>query len=430
MGGAKQPKVTTADPDRRRALLAFAAVTTLFFAWGFIASNNDPLIVAVRAAFDLGYSEALLIQIVFFLAFGLLSLPAAWVTSRIGPVDMIIGSLALMMGGCLLVILSTDLGAFAPILGALLVLAAGYTSLQVAANPLAAGLGPPERSHFRLSFAQAFNSLGVVVGVHFGSRIMLADPALAVGTGRVLSVAGRTEILGAVDRAFVIMSALLAALLIIFVLLRKFLTGATPPSLPVPSGMFEALRSRWAIAGAAAIGLYVGAEVSIGSIMINFLSQPDVLGLSFEAAGGYLANFYWGGALFGRIVGTLLLMRVGAARLLACCGITAALLCAIVFAANGPVVGYAALAIGFFNSIMFPTIFSLTLERSGVSQSATSGLLCLAILGGALLPLAVGAIADSFGLSASFLVPLAAYAVIAIFALASRERILPGNPIR
>ena len=156
--------------------------------------------------------------------------------------------------------------------------------------------------------------------------------------------------------------------------------------------------------------------------MINFLNQRQVLGLPLEVAGGYLANFYWGGALCGRLVGTLLLTRIPAARLLAACGMVAALLCLVVLAGHGPMIGYAALAIGFFNSIMFPTIFTITLERSGVSQSATSGLLCVAIFGGALLPLAVGAIADRFGLDAAFAVPLIGYAFIALFALAARER--------
>jgi len=400
------------DLDRRRTAFAFAAVTSLFFAWGFITSNNDPLIVALRAAFGLNYTEALLTQIVFFVAYGLLSLPAAWLTSRIGPIDMILWALGLMACGCLLVVASTDFATFWPILFALFVLASGFTALQVAANPLAATLGPPERSHFRLNFAQAFNSLGVVIGVHFGSFVMLGGPTVETGSGAFL---------GAVDRAFLIMGGLLVALVFVFALLRKFLLRAAPYNVPVPSGMFEALRSRWAIFGATAIGLYVGAEVSIGSIMINFLNQPGVLGLSLEDAGGYLANFYWGGALCGRIVGTLLLTRFRAARLLAGCGITAALLCLTVLISSGPVSGVAALAIGFFNSIMFPTIFTLTLERSGVSQSATSGLLCLAIFGGALLPIAVGAMADGFGLGTSFVVPLAAYCFIALFAVAMRD---------
>jgi FHS family L-fucose permease-like MFS transporter len=215
----------------------------------------------------------------------------------------------------------------------------------------------------------------------------------------------------------------------LFAALRKFLARAAPDHRgTAPAGMFEALGSSWAIFGAAAIGFYVGAEVSIGSIMINFLNQAQVLGLRLDVAGGYLANFYWGGALVGRLVGTALLTRVRATLLLGLCGTMAGLLCLTVLAATGPVAGYAALAIGFFNSIMFPTIFAITLERSGVSQSATSGLLCLAIFGGALLPMAVGTIADRFGLSASFAVPLAAYAFISVFAVAARHNVASSKP--
>ena len=406
--------------ERERIFLAFAAVTTLFFAWGFITSNNDPLIVALRAAFHLDYTEALFTQIVFFLAYGLLSLPAAWLTSRIGPVDMILGSLGLMAAGCLLVVVSTSAGGFWSILAALFVLAGGFTALQVAANPLAAELGAPQRTHWRLNFAQAFNSLGVVIGVHFGSLVMLGDPVLRATSSGALDLAHRSELLRAVDRAFLIMAALLAGLLVLFAFLRGFLVRVAPNHrTKAPAGMFEALRSPWAMFGAAAIGLYVGAEVSIGSIMINFLNQRSVLGLPFDDAGAYLANFYWGGALCGRLIGTALLTQVRATRLLGACGLIAGLLCLTVVATHGPVAGYAALSIGLFNSIMFPTIFSITLERSGVSQSSTSGLLCLAIFGGALLPVAVGTIADRFGLTSSFVIPLVAYAFIAFFAVAA-----------
>jgi len=415
---AKQALVSATGDDKRRSLLAFAAVTSLFFAWGFITSNNDPLIVALRGAFSLNYSEALLTQIVFFLAYGLLSLPAAWLSSRIGAVDTILGSLALMACGCLAVVASTNVGTFWPILASLFVVAAGFTALQVAANPLAAELGSPERSHFRLNLAQAFNSLGVVLGVHFGSIVMLGDPSLrtAMESGR------QSAQLGAVDQAFLTMAALLGALLMLFLIMRNFLAKAAPNHRQqAPARMFEALGSRWAIFGAVAIGLYVGAEVSIGSIMINFLNQPQVLGLPLEESGVYLANFYWGGALIGRLVGTALLTRIRAARLLAACAIVATLLCATVLASGGPVSGYAALAIGLFNSIMFPTIFTITLERSGVSHSATSGLLCVAIFGGAVLPMTVGVTADRCGLGTAFIVPLGAYAMIAAFAMAARK---------
>jgi FHS family L-fucose permease-like MFS transporter len=243
---------------------------------------------------------------------------------------------------------------------------------------------------------------------------MLGDPVLDAGD--------RHALLGAVDHAFLIMGSLLAALLLFFASVRGFLIRAAAYRRPPEADrMFAAMRSKWALFGATAIGLYVGAEVSIGSIMINFLNRPNVLGLSFEEAGGHLANFYWGGALCGRIVGTLLLTRVRASWLLAACAVSAVLLCGVVLSMDGPVAGYSALAVGVFNSIMFPTIFSLTLERSGVSQSSTSGLLCLAIFGGALLPIAVGTIADTYGLGNSFIVPLGAYAFIAIFAVAARD---------
>jgi FHS family L-fucose permease-like MFS transporter len=424
--------VTPIEQDRRRKLLAFVAVTTLFFAWGFITSNNDPLIVALRAAFTLSYTEALLTQIVFFLAYGLLSLPAAWVSSRLGPADTIVAALLLMICGCFLVAGSTSFGDFRPTLGALFVLAAGFTVLQVAANPLAASLGSPESSHFRLNLAQSLNSIGVVLGVHFGSLVMLGS------WDRALTETGREGLLGAVEQAYWMMGAMLAGLLLVMVALRKLIVGATRDTgSAVRPKMFEALGSRWAIFGAGAIGLYVGAEVSIGSIMINFLNQPNVLALPFDEAGRYLANFYWGGALAGRLIGTLLLTRMRADILLAACGIAAGMLCATVLVSGGSVGGYAALSVGLFNSIMFPTIFSLTLERSGVSPSATSGLLCLAIFGGALLPLAVGTVADNFGLASSFIIPFAAYVAIALFAMAvgkwSREApstaIVAGPPI-
>jgi FHS family L-fucose permease-like MFS transporter len=232
----------------------------------------------------------------------------------------------------------------------------------------------------------------------------------------------RIGLLSAVNHAYRIMALVLAALALLWLLGRKTVRHAQAKREQPSANFLDVLKSRWAVFGAVAIGLYVGAEVSIGSIMINFLNQPKVLGLPLEAAGAHLANFYWGGALVGRILGTVLLTRVRAPRLLAACAVVDAMLCATVLASSGPVAGYAALSIGYFNSIMFPTIFTITLERSGVSQSSTSGLLCLAIFGGAVLPMTVGMIADRFGLSTAFAVPLAAYAFIAYFAVAARDR--------
>lgn len=396
---------------------AFISVTTLFFAWGFITSNNDPLIVALRAVFHLNYTEALLTQLVFFLAYGLMSLPAASLGNRLGPVNTIFVALGVMICGCLLVRFSVQYDSYAPILAALFVLAVGITVLQVAANPLAAALGPQQTNHFRLNFAQTFNSLGVVVGVHYGASIMLGDKVMAAHNGRITDPAQRADALGAINHAFAIMALLLAGLALFVWVQRRRISMAAEGIGPVPNAsVLEALRSRWAIFGALAIGLYVGAEVSIGSIMINFLHQDHVLGLPFEKGAHYLANLYWGGALVGRFLGSILLTRIPATWLLTFCSVVATALCLIVFAGTGPLAGYAALAVGLFNSIMFPTIFTVTLERSGVSQSSTSGFLCLAIVGGAVLPLLVGLLADWMSLGIAFAIPALAYSFIANFA--------------
>ncbi|MEQ1640678.1 MAG: MFS transporter [Novosphingobium sp.] len=396
---------------------AFVAVTTLFFVWGFISSNNDPLIVAMRAAFQLSYSEALQIQLVSFLANGLMSLPAASLGNRLGAVNTILLALATMTTGCLSVGLALAEESYPGVLGALFVLALGITMLQVSANPLVAGLGPASSSHFRLNFAQTFNSLGVVVGVNYGAAVMLGERVMTAGQGSIHNNAERREVLQAVDGAFLTMAAMLTALAT-FVWFQRHRIGLATGKAEALAGtsVLAALRSRWAVSGALVIGLYVGAEVSIASVMINFLHERTVMGLPLEQGGFYLANVYWGGALAGRIIGTILLTRIAAVRLLAICAGMAAFLCLMAFAEVGSVSGWAALGVGLFNSVMFPTIFSLTLERSGVSRSSTSGLLVLAISFGALLPFLVARLADTASLATAFAVPAVAYLAIVCFA--------------
>ncbi|MDZ4307834.1 glucose/galactose MFS transporter [Allopontixanthobacter sp.] len=397
---------------------AFISVTTLFFAWGFITSNNDPLIASVKASFNLNYTEALFTQLVFFAAYGIMSFPAAALLGKLGALRTIFVALMIMIAGCMLVQFIVRFQDYSLILAALFILGAGITTLQVAANPLAAALGPPDSSHFRLTLAQAFNSLGVVLGANFGSRIMLDAEVLKSGHFPITNEPDRVIALEAVSQAFLLIAAMLAGLMVFIWLSRARISKAAAEYQQIGEGsVLDALRSKWALFGALSIGLYVGAEVSIGSIMINFLNQPDIMGLPLESAGFYLANIYWMGALIGRFVGSYLLTFIRAPILLAIAASSAALLCLIVALASGPVAGYAALAVGLFNSIMFPTIFTITLKRAGTSQSSTSGLLCVAIVGGALLPYAVGQMADMANLSISFFIPMAAYGVIAIFAL-------------
>lgn len=361
----------------------------------------------------------MLTQIVFFAAFGLVSLPAAALLGRLGSLRTIFAALAIMIAGCLAIQLTAWIPAFPVVLAALFVLASGIVTLQVAANPLAATLGSPERSHFRLTLAQSFNSLGVVAGVYFGARFILGGEVFR-GAEPVRTHAARMAGLAAVQHAFLTIALLVLLLAAALWLVRRPIQALAP----APEGrprILAALRSRWALAGAGAIALYVGAEVSIASMMIGFLASPDTLGLPLATAALYLANLYWGGALAGRFLGSWLLTRIPAAHLLAAAALSAAALCATALLAPGPIAAGCALAVGLFNSIMFPTIFSLTLERSCAPAPAISGLLCVAISGGAAVPLLTGQIADRAGLGWMLAVPLAAYLAILAFAVAARR---------
>jgi MFS transporter, FHS family, L-fucose permease len=395
--------------DGRIVMLALASVTLLFFGWGFVTAMIDPLVPAVKSIFELSFLQSQLTQFAWFIAYGLVSLPAAWVLGRLGSVRAILLALGVMVAGCLIAPLATELHSYGLVLTGLFVIASGVTLLQVAANPLVAAIGDPSRAHFRLTLTQAFNSLGTVIAPLFGAMIMLD------------STPGAGMSLASVERAFLLVAGLFVILAGLIALARKPIEQATLPQ--APANPLTALSSRWAVLGAGAIFLYVGAEVTIGSLMINFLHQDHVLGISLEDAARLLA-FYWGGAMVGRFAGSLLLTRLPAAPLLGIAALVAALLALIAAFSGGWLAAATAIGIGLFNSIMFPVIFTVTLERSTASQAATSGLLCTAIVGGAFLPLAAGAVADSAGLGVALIVPALAYLAIALFA-ASAARTAP-----
>jgi FHS family L-fucose permease-like MFS transporter len=402
---------------------AFVTVTTLFFAWGFITSTIDPLISAVRAIFNLSYTEAMLTQLAFFMSYGIVSLPAAALVGRAGYSRSILIALVVMLVGCLIVPAATAVQRYELVLVALFVIGSGVTVLQLAANPLAAALGPPERSHFRLTFSQAFNSLGTVIGPYLGSMLLLRGGVFASHAGAADAAADRAASLRSIDTSFLLIAVMIALLAVFIWRFSGRLNRSAPPPASADDSVLNALRSRWALLGAGAIFLYVGAEVTIGSIMINFLHQPDVLGVVHETA-SRLLSFYWFGAMVGRFVGSVLLTRFRATSLLATVAAVAAVLCLSVTQSMGTVTAVCALAVGLFNSIMFPTIFTITLERSTASAAATSGLLCMAIIGGAVLPWIGGHIADAAGLRVVFLLPMVAYGVISLFAmLAAKARV-------
>ena len=423
--------------------LAFAAVTTLFFAWGFITSLVDPLVAAVKGIFTLSDLQAQASAFAFFFAYFVVSFPAAALVAKLKAVPSIILALCMMIAGCLIMLVAANMANYWLVLLGLFVLASGITILQVAANPLAAALGDPKGSHFRLVLSQTFNSVGTFLGPLIGAHLFLAGVEVKEGT--VVTPEVRAQALAGIDSAYFWICGLIAALAVFFWLSRRVVTEAAPPPAST-AGLFSAFSSRWALFGAAAIFLYVGAEVSIGTQMALFLNDNSVWGQSDAPFGvpllGYLMGsdgvhgvslqeagkavaFYWGGAMVGRAIGSVLLTRVRADRLLTLFTAIAAAMCFYVFAIGGVSAGFVALAIGLFNSIMFPVIFTLTLERSRASEESTSGLLCTAIVGGALLPLLVGWVSDMHGYAFALIVPALCYVVLCLFAVAAgRARIV------
>jgi len=416
---------------------AFAAVTVLFFAWGFITSMVDPLVAAVKGIFTLTTFEANAATFAFFIAYGVASFPAAALLARFKSIPTILLALCMMIAGCLVMLVAANLAVFNLVLVGLFILASGITVLQVAANPLAAALGDPKGSHMRLVLSQTFNSLGTFLGPLIGAHLFLAGVEVKGGTALTPEV--RAQALAGIDSAYLWIAGLIAALAVFFFVSRRVVTEAAPAS-PPAANILGAFASKWALFGGLAIFLYVGAEVSIGTQMALFLNSDGIWGLSdapfhvpllgyamgsdgvhgvsLQEAGKAVA-FYWGGAMVGRAVGSALLARFNAARLLTLFTAIAAAMCLYVFTVGGVTAGFVALCIGLFNSIMFPVIFTLTLERSSASEAATSGLLCFSIIGGAFLPLLTGKVSDLHGYSFSLIVPAICYAVLCMFAISA-----------
>ena len=424
---------------------AYAIVTCLFFAWGFITALNDPLVAAVKGIFTLSRFEAQFIAFAFFIAYFFMSFPAAVLVSRTKAMPSIVTALITMIAGCGLILLAANLAIFPLVLVGLFVLASGITILQVAANPLVAALGDPKRSHLRLTLSQTFNSLGTFIAPILGAHLFLKGVEVKEGT--VITPEVRSQALAGIDTAYLWLFGIIAALTIFMWLSRKTVSDAVAaPSDSSRRDLFGLIRDaaadRWTMFGGLAIFLYVGAEVAIGTQMTAFLNDNSIWGLtdapfavpllgatmgsdgvpgvSVEEAGKAVA-FYWGAAMVGRAVGSALLSAFEAPKLLATFTAIAAAMCLYVVTIGGVSAGFVALAIGFFNSIMFPVIFTITLERSRASEEATSGLLCTAIVGGALVPLVVGKLSEHAGYHGALIVPALCYALLCYFAIASRK---------
>jgi len=408
-----------AVPANAASLQTF--VFALFFIFGGITSLNDVIIPKLKDLFTLSYAQAMLVQSAFFAAYFVVSIPAAAIVQRIGYMRTAVVGLLTMTAGCLLFIPASSSGMFATFLVALFVLASGITIVQVVANPLISLLGAPQTAHSRLTFAQAFNSLGTTVFPYVGAILILGS--LATIDASTLSGAAldayRAEETRVVVQTYI---GLAVALLIVAALVWHNRTKLVETPAPKVSMMkaFELLRQPRFAFGAACIFLYVGAEVAVGSVIVNYLMEANVLGLGAEAAGKHVP-LYWGGAMVGRFIGAALLRMFSPGKVLACAAGTTILLLLVSANSTGAVSGWSLLAVGLFNSIMFPTIFSLACEGLGERAAEGSGLICVAIVGGAIVPLITGHAADLVGLKMALAVPAICYAIILCFGIFARR---------
>jgi MFS transporter, FHS family, L-fucose permease len=397
-------------------------VMALFFIFGGITSLNDVIIPKLKELFTLNYTQAMLVQFCFFTAYLVIGLPGAALVKRVGYMRGAVVGLLTMMAGCLLFIPASQTATYGVFLFALFVLASGVVIVQVVANPLISVLGKPETTHSRLTFAQAFNSLGTTVFPYFGAILILGS--LATMSADKLSGAQldsyRTAETQAIVNGYLGLAAALAVVAAVVWFFRNKLQGEQHEPSSLLGGFQLLKRSRFGY-GAVCIFLYVGAEVAIGSLIVNYLMQPQVMGLEEQAA-GKLIGLYWGGAMVGRFIGSAVLRLVSPGMVLAGVSAGAIALIALSTATTGALSGYSLLAIGLMNSIMFPTIFSLACEKLGSRAADGSGIINIAIFGGAVIPLITGIIADTTGsLSFAFVLPALCYATIAGFGWFARR---------
>jgi FHS family L-fucose permease-like MFS transporter len=404
---------------------AMAMVTTLFFMWGFLTCLNDILIPHLKEIFDLNYAKVMAVQLCFFSAYAVFSWPAAKVIEWIGYKRSMVAGLLTMAAGALMFIPAARIPSFPLFLTALVVLAVGIVQLQVAANPYVAVLGPARTSSSRLNLTQAFNSLGTTLAPFFGSALILSTTLKSAADKKLMNTeqlsAYRVEQAHSVITPYFGLAIVLTLLAISIALFRLPKIASVEGSLEEVSHLGDSVwRHRNLVLAAIGIFVYVGGEVSIGSFLINYFHQ-DFMGGIAEQVAGRLVAFYWGGAMVGRFLGSYLLQRISTRRLLTFNAGAAAALVVISMSTTGPLAMYSILAVGFFNSIMFPSIFTLGIGGLGKLTGEGSAVLCIAIVGGAIIPEIQGVLADTIGIHHAFIIPVLCYAYIAWFGGAARE---------
>ncbi|MBX7535070.1 sugar MFS transporter [Qipengyuania sp. GH1] len=394
----------------------------LFFIFGGITSLNDVIIPKLKELFTLNYTQAMLVQFCFFTAYLVIGIPGAKLVKRLGYMRGAVAGLLTMMVGCLLFIPASQTATYGIFLFALFVLASGVVIVQVVANPLISLLGPQRTAHSRLTFAQAFNSLGTTVFPIVGSIVILGSLANVSAdqlSGAELTAYRQAES-EAIWQGYLGVACLIALVALAVWLFRNRLQGEKHEASSGLAGFDLLKRSRFGY-GALCIFVYVGAEVSIGSIIINYLAQDRVLGQP-ESVIGWMIGLYWGGAMVGRFIGSYFLRIFSPGKILAFNATGSILLIIISALSSGELAAYSLLAVGLMNSIMFPTIFSLACEKLGPRAADGSGIINVAIFGGAVVPLLFGVLADTSGsLAFALILPIICYAIIAGFGIFARK---------
>src|SRR5437660_3493002 len=415
---------TAVSPDTSQSYrVPLMIVTTLFFMWGFLTCLNDILVPHLKSIFDLNYTQVMLIQFAFFGAYFLFSIPSAKIIDWIGYQRAMVLGLLTMGAGAFLFVPAASVPSYPLFLFALIILAAGITCLQVAANPYVTVLGKPETASSRLNLTQAFNSLGTFLAPFFGGLLILSAAPKTADEIRAMApdaaLAYRLHEAATVKMPYV---GLGIALVLLAIAIGSF---KLPKIEHAQHKVGEKVNDPiWKhpnlIFGAISIFVYVGAEVAIGSFLVNYFSQAEIGGLTEKVAASFVA-FYWGGAMVGRFIGSGLLQKMSTRRLLGICAVCAASLVTISMLVTGDIAMWSIIAVGFFNSIMFPSIFTLGVAELGPLTGDGSGIMIMAIVGGAIIPVAQGWIADHIGIHHAFFLPVICYVYILFFALSGSK---------
>jgi FHS family L-fucose permease-like MFS transporter len=415
------PSTGTAGPagtgGRQTYSAALTLLASLFFMWGFITVINNTLLPHLRSVFELDYTQTTLIESVWFIAYFVASIPSAKLIQRVGYKRSIVIGLVIMALGALMMVPAARLPSYGVVLTALFVIASGITLLQVAANPYVTVIGPPETGSARLNLVQAFNSLGTTLAPLFAGYLILGRSKGGTSEAGVqLTAAERYADAQSVILPYIIVAVVLAVLAVI---IARSSLPAIGQSTQRVSREDRAGLSLWAhrnlVFGVPAIFIYLIAEIGVANLFINFVSQPNIAAITQERASFYLA-ILWGGMMVGRFLGSYLMRSIRPETVLAAFSVGAFVVMVVTVMADGPLAMWSLILVGFFHSIMFPTIFSLGIRGLGPLTEEGSGLLIMAIAGGALV-VVQGWLADHYGLQNSFILTAVCELYVLFYAL-------------